>query len=47
MVDQYFKTNNLLVRFIAKIVLGRKKKDLVEFAQHRVTADLKKMQLIR
>ncbi|MCX7170006.1 MAG: hypothetical protein NTY41_06840, partial [Proteobacteria bacterium] len=47
MVNQYFKSNNLIVRFIAKIVLGRKKKDVVEFVQQKVTADLKQMQLIR
>ncbi len=30
LVNQYFKSNNMFVRFIAKIVLGRKKKDVVE-----------------
>lgn len=46
MVNQYFKSNNPFVRFVAKIVLGRKKKDVVEFIQRRVSADLKQMQLM-
>lgn len=47
LVNQYFKSNNSFVRFVAKIVLGRKKKDVVEFVQQKVTADLNKMQLMR
>lgn len=47
LVNQYFKSNNFIVRFIAQIVLGKKKKDLVAFTQEMVVADLKKMQLMR
>lgn len=46
LVSQYFKSNNIFVRFIAKLILGRKKKDVVEFAQQKVIADLKKMKLM-
>lgn len=47
LVNQYFKSNNPFVRFVAKLVLGRKKKDMVAFAQQKVTSDLKKMHLIK
>ncbi len=46
LVNQYFKSNNMFVRFVAKIVLGRKKKDVVEFVQKKVTSDLEKMNLM-
>jgi len=45
MVKQYFKS--LFVRFFARIVLRSKKKDVVEFVQQKVSADLNKMQLMR
>ncbi|MBT9568746.1 MAG: patatin-like phospholipase family protein [Thiobacillus sp.] len=47
LVNQYFKSNNPFVRFVAKIVLGRKKKDVVALVQQKVTTDLEKMQLMR
>jgi len=47
LVDQYFKSNNMFVRLVAKIVLGQKKKDMVNFAQAKVISDLKKMNLMR
>lgn len=47
LVDQYFKKNNPIVRFVTKLVLGRKKKDVVEFVEEKVTTDLTKMQLMR
>jgi hypothetical protein len=46
LVNQYFKSNNVFFRFVAKLILGRKKKDMVEFAQQKVTTDLKKMKLM-
>jgi hypothetical protein len=47
LVNQYFKTNNLLVRLIAKMVFGQKKKDLVNYAQAKIIQDLKKMHLMK
>jgi hypothetical protein len=47
LVNQYFKSNNPVVRFVAKVVLGRKKKDVVEFVREKITADLRKMLLMR
>lgn len=46
LVDQYFKSNNLFVRFIARLIIGRKKRDVVRFARDKVVADLKKMGLM-
>jgi len=47
MVEQYFRKNLWTTRFIAKKVLGRKKRDLVEYVEKLVSADLKKMLLMR
>jgi len=47
MVGQYFRNNFWLIRFIARKVLGRKKKDLVEYVEKVVSGDLKKMLLMR
>lgn len=47
LVEQYFKTKNVFMRFGAKWFIGSKKKDLVEFLRKMVAADLKKMQLLR
>lgn len=46
LVNQYFRTNNLILRFIARMVLGRKKHDVVEFARTTVAADLRRMGLM-
>lgn len=46
LVGQYFKTNNLIVRLVARLVLGRKKADVVAFIRRKVAGDLKKMQLM-
>lgn len=45
LVNQYFKSNNPVVRFVAKIVVGRKKKDIVDYIKQKVIVDLKKMEL--
>ena len=47
LVGQYWKSNNLFVRFVAKLILGRKKKDIVEFAREKITADLGAMGLMQ
>lgn len=47
LVEQYFKTNNILVRLIAGLVLGRKKRDVAAFVEKTVAADLRRMQLMR
>lgn len=47
LVNQYFKSNNPLVRFVAKVVLGRKKNDVLAYAREKVEADLRKMGLLR
>lgn len=47
LVEQYFKRDNPLLRLVARLVLGRKKRDVVEFVRERVTADLRRMKLIR
>lgn len=46
LVQQYFQSNNPLVRLIAKMVMGRKKKDLVNYARQLIEADLKKMEIM-
>lgn len=46
LVTQYFKTNNLIVRFIAKLVLGRKQRDVADFVRETVAADLRRMGLM-
>ena len=46
LVAQYFKSNNPIVRFIAKIIIGQKKKDAVESIRQVVKDDLIKMELI-
>jgi len=46
LVAQYFKSNNLIVRFIAKIIIGRKKNDTVEYVRQVIKDDLIKMALI-
>nr|VFJ89926.1 MAG: Patatin-like phospholipase [Candidatus Kentron sp. H]VFJ90928.1 MAG: Patatin-like phospholipase [Candidatus Kentron sp. H]VFJ97941.1 MAG: Patatin-like phospholipase [Candidatus Kentron sp. H] len=46
LVGQYFERNNFLVRFVAKIVAKRKKKDIVEWVKFKITKDLKKMELM-
>jgi len=46
LVGQYWKSNNLFVRFFAKLILGRKKEDIVEFAREKITADLGAMGLM-
>ena len=47
LVKQYFSGNNWAVRSIAKLVLGRKKKDVVGFALKKVSDSLRKMELMR
>lgn len=47
MVEQYFSRNWLITRFIAKKVLARKKRDLVQYVEKVVSTDLRKMLLIR
>jgi hypothetical protein len=47
LVNQYFKSDNLLVRLIMRMVFGQKKKGMVNFAQAKVIADLKKMNLMK
>jgi hypothetical protein len=47
LVQQYFKTNNILVRLIAKLVLGRKKRDMAAFVEKTVVADLRRMGLMK
>lgn len=46
LVGQYFKANNPVVRFVARLVLGRKKKDVVAFVKQKVSADLGNMGLM-
>jgi hypothetical protein len=46
LVAQYFKSNNPIVRFIAQIIIGQKKKDAVEYVRQVVKDDLIKMELI-
>jgi hypothetical protein len=46
LVKQHFQTNNLLIRFGAKFVLNRKKKEVVELIKNKITSSLKKMQLM-
>ncbi len=46
LVKQYFKSNSPLVRLIARIVMNRKKKDVVGYVGKMVTADLKRMGLM-
>lgn len=46
LVAQYFKSNNPIVRFIAKVIIGQKKKDAVEYVRQVVKDDLIKMDLI-
>lgn len=46
LVAQYFKSNNPIVRFIAKIIIGQKKKDAVEYVRQAVKDDLIKMGLL-
>lgn len=46
LVEQYFKTNHLIVRFIAKIIVRRKKNETVEYIRETVKDDLINMALI-
>ena len=46
-VDQYFKNNWPLVRFLARWILGKKQDDVVEFIRQKVTSELRKMELMR
>lgn len=46
LVAQYFKSNNPIVHFIAKIIIGRKKSDTVEYVRQAIKDDLIKMDLI-
>jgi hypothetical protein len=47
LVDQYFKNNWPLVRFLARWILGKKQDDVVEFIRQKVTSELRKMELMR
>ncbi len=47
LVSQYFKQHNCITRFVAKLVIGRKKRDIVAGAGKQVTSDLEKMGLMR
>ncbi len=47
LIEQYFKSNNPIIRFSAKLILGRKKHDVVEYARKTITNDLKIMRLMR
>jgi hypothetical protein len=46
LVEQYFDTNNVVVRLIASWVLGRKKKDIVQAARRRIAGELQAMNLL-
>jgi predicted acylesterase/phospholipase RssA len=46
LVSQYFATNNLLWRLAAKFVVGRKRKELLQYACDRVNSDLRRMNLL-
>ncbi|OAI19413.1 hypothetical protein A1359_03725 [Methylomonas lenta] len=46
LVAQYFKSNNPIVRFIAKMIIGQKKTAAVEYVRQIVKDDLIKMELI-
>lgn len=46
LVAQYFKSNNPIVRFIAKMIIGQKKTDAVEYVRQVVKDDLIKLELI-
>jgi hypothetical protein len=46
LVAQYFKSNNPIVRFIAKVIIGQKKKGAVEYVRQVVKDDLIKRDLI-
>lgn len=46
LVKQYFKSNRWPVRLVARLVMNRKKKDVVDFVGKMVTSDLKRMGLM-
>lgn len=46
LVEKYFKPNNLFVRYIAKLIIGRKKEDVVQMVRQRVSGELRKMRLM-
>jgi predicted acylesterase/phospholipase RssA len=46
LVAQYFQSNNLIVRWIAKIIIGRKKNDTVEYVRQVIKDDLIRMEWI-
>lgn len=46
LVEKYFKANNLFVRFIAKLIIGRKKEDVVQMVRQQVSGELRRMQLM-
>jgi hypothetical protein len=46
LVAQYFQTNNPIVRWIAKIIIGRKKNDTVQYVRGVIKDDLIRMELI-
>ncbi len=45
-VAQYFKSNNPIVRFIAKIIIGRKKNDVLDYVRQVIKDDLLERQLL-
>jgi hypothetical protein len=45
-VAQYFQSNNPIVRWIAKIIIGRKKNDTVQYVRDVIKDDLIRMELI-
>lgn len=47
LVNQYFGRNHWFVRMVARIVIGRKRQDILAFAEKTVKADLTKMGLMR
>ncbi|MEW6165443.1 MAG: patatin-like phospholipase family protein [Pseudomonadota bacterium] len=46
LVRQHFRTHNPVVRLIAKLVLGRKKRDIAAYIEKTVAADLGRMKLM-
>jgi len=46
LVDQYFDTNNIFIRWGAAFFLRRKKEDIVQFIEDKVSTELKAMGLL-
>jgi len=46
LVEQYFETNNIFIRWGANFFLSRKKKDIVDFVKQKVAGELRSMGLM-